>query len=152
MKKYLIIGGVALGIAVLGFAFGRYSAPVKVVEKEKIKIVEVEKKKVNEKKDVTTVVVTKPDGTTTTTTRDTSVTDSSTDTSTVATSEKSKTTTYKKPNWVVAGLIGADVSNFSLKSKPIYGGSVSRKVLGPISVGGWGMSNGTFGASISLEF
>ena len=70
MKKYLIIAGAIVLIALVAFAYGRYSAPEKIKIVEKTKVVEVEKKQQNEKKDVVTVVTKKPDGTTTTTITD----------------------------------------------------------------------------------
>lgn len=154
MKKTLLLISAFLITGALGFGFGKYSAPTKVVEVEKIKTVTVEKvvEKKAEKKNVKTVVVQAPDGTTTTTTTDTSTVDTNTntDTNTVATDEKKKTTTYSRPNWRLAALGGFD-PNGNI-GKPIYGGSIERRILGPIFVGAFGMSNKSFGVSLSFEF
>lgn len=157
MKKYLIALGVAIAIAALGFAFGRYSAPTQIKEIEKIKVVTVEKKveKAVEKKDVKVVVTEKPDGTKITETTDlsTTTTDTNTDTNTNSTTDKTKITTFKKPNWRIGAIAGLDIHTSSFSAvKPVYGALVERRILGPISVGGMGMSNGTFGIVLSVEF
>ena len=153
MKKYLIIGGIAVGIGLLGYGIGRFTTPNKIVEVEKIKIVTVEAQHQNTNADVTTVVVAKPDGTTTTTTTDHSTTTTDTNTSTVATDDHSKTTTYSKPNWRIGALAGADASTSTIGLvKPIYGGFVERRVFLNVSIGAWGLSNKTFGGMVSLEF
>ena len=35
---------------------------------------------------------------------------------------------------------------------PVYGASVSKQFIGPISLGAWGLSNGTVGLSIGVSF
>ena len=153
LKKYLIVGGVAVGIGLLGYGIGRFTTPSKIVEVEKIKVVTVEAQHQNTNADVTTVVVAKPDGTTTTTTTDHSTHTTDTNTSTVATDDHSKTTTYSKPNWRIAALAGADASTSTIGLvKPIYGGCVERRLFWNISVGAWGLSNKTFGGMVSMEF
>jgi len=153
MKRYFIIAGAAILIALAAFAFGRYSAPERIKEVEKIKVVEVEKKQQNEKKDVVTVITKKPDGTSVTTVTDKTVVDTKTDTDTVATSEKTREVTYRRPQWKLTGMAGFDTDTSDFTSvKPIYGAAVERRLLGPIFVGAWGLSNRTFGVSVALEF
>lgn len=165
MKKYLYIALVALGLAALGYAFGRYTAPEKVVEKEKIKVqtVEVVKEVIKEVKvenknvNTRTRVVEYPDGRKETITEviDRTTVGTNTDTNTDSNSssttekEKEKITINKKPDWKFTGLAGVEISDFGT---PIYGGMVEKRILGPISVGVWGLSDKTVGGAISIEF
>jgi len=154
---------VLIGAAVVAgaFAAGRFSSPVEVREVEKIKVVQVEKKveAAKEKRDVVTVVVAKPDGTTTTTTTDKTTVDTAatTDTSTVAAGEKSKVSTYKRPDWSVTAFAGTDFqgvkrSGYSLSGPVVFGAEVQRRVLGPFHVSGLVMSNGTLGVGLGITF
>jgi hypothetical protein len=157
VRKYLYVVGIALLIGTLGYGFGRYSAPIQIKEVEKIKIVTVEKKVENtkEKKDVQVVVVQKPDGTTTTTTTDKTTIDiaASTNTDTTSLTDKSKLTVFSRPSWKFTLMGGMDIHTSNLTVvKPIYGGMIERSILGPISIGAWGISNGTFGLSAAIAF
>lgn len=89
-----------------------------------------------------TRTVTKPDGTSDTTTTTTDRTISK------ATETKQQSTTAATLN--VSGLVANDFSQGLLK--PIYGVSVSKQLIGPITVGGFGLTNGTIGVSIGLNF
>lgn len=131
----------------LSFAFGRYSVQgVKTTETVQV----VDKKKIerDKHKKTTTVVVELPDGTKRT---ETVVTDDSTtkiDESTV--SKDVKTSTPVKRNTLsVSALAGVDVT--SLKSIT-YGVAVNKEVLGPITVGAWGLTSGTVGVSLGVNF
>ena len=149
-KQMLIIGAVALLTA---FAVGRWSAP----EKVKIQTVEVEKKTEDKKVNiddhkVTTIVETdKPDGTKTKTTvitdnKDTKVVDKKTD-------DTTKTTTKEidksSSNVTISALAAINITSPGL---PIYGASVTKPILGPITVGIFGFQNGMAGASVGLTF
>jgi hypothetical protein len=46
----------------------------------------------------------------------------------------------------LSALAGTDLRS------PVYGAHVSKEILGPVSVGIFGLTNGTFGASIGLNF
>ena len=149
--KVLIVAGVA----VLFFAVGRYTAPGKVVTQ--VKTVEVDRKvddsdtTKHEHKKV--VIVTKPDGTSVTTitdntnsdTKDHAVDNSTTTTSQLTTTEKNKAS----DNLTVYGLAG---SNLLHGGAITYGGMVTKPLLGPVSIGVFGMTNLTCGASIGLTF
>lgn len=50
------------------------------------------------------------------------------------------------PSWRVGGLAGLSASG------PVYGGEVSRRVLGPIWVGAWGLSVPAGGVSVGVEW
>ena len=46
----------------------------------------------------------------------------------------------------------AGFSPFSDPHTPVYGGHVSTQLLGPINVGAFGLTNGTIGMSLGLDF
>lgn len=168
MNTKSILGAIlALGVA---FAFGRYTAPEKVkIEKE---IVTVESTTKEEKKEVktdaqrdkrvekVTTEVVRPDGTKETTTRivedskTTRQTDSGTDSreeSRKASTEKSsETIEYGRDKLSLSMLAGAPISFTSGLGVIVYGGHIHRNFLGPISIGVWGLSNGTGGFSLGL--
>jgi PDZ domain-containing secreted protein len=149
-KQILIIGAIALTVA---FAFGRWSAPEKVktitqtVEKKTDdKVVAVDDHK------LTTITETdKPDGTKVKTTviadtRDTSVHDKSTDQVEKTQSKEVDKSTSKITISMLAG------TNVTSPSSLTYGASITKPILGPITVGVFGFQNGTVGASIGLTF
>lgn len=142
-NKYLIAGAL-----LLAFAAGRYLTPTKI----EIQTVEVEKKQTetdrDKHKETTTVTTEKPDGskvTETKTTEDTSTTRSTNQTTDTTTHT---TKTYTGIRTRVSGLVGIDVGGRNVA----YGAAVSRNVLGPITAGAWGLTNGTIGVSLGLEF
>lgn len=144
------------------FAAGRWSAPEKI--KTETKIVEVEKKvsvsdkdkkekrhKKTEKKEVT-----KPDGTKEVITiiTDDKTSEQSYKETQVSSNEKTtdekKEVTKSSSRTHLSALAGIDVTK---PSKGLtYGLHVSREILGPISIGIFGFTNGTAGCSIGLSF
>jgi hypothetical protein len=154
-KQTVVSISVALGI---GLVVGRYSLPQKVVTK--VQTVEVEKKTSDEHKLVadrtttTTQQVKKPDGTvmTTTVTKNDVQTRDTTDILSVDSkkSDTEKTVTYSGSRWSMSVLAGKNVS--SLSAAPTYGASVGYRLLGPVTVGGFGLTNGTVGLSLGLSF
>ncbi len=156
-KTKIII--VTVGLAT-SFAFGRYSTPEKI--KIETKIVEVEKKTDDkkiidkEKKHVKTTVteIDKPDGTkiitsvtTDDSTDDTKTTDIATDDTTKNT-DITKEVTKGSNKVTVAALGGIDFTN----GHYVFGASVSRPLLGPVTFGLFGLSDLTFGISLGLQF
>ncbi len=149
-KQIAIVGAVALLTA---FAVGRWSAPTKV----KIQTVEVEKKTDDKKVNVddhklTTITETdKPDGTKVKTTtiaddRNTKVEDKKTDDVSKSVVEELDKTTSKITISALAAL------NVTKPGLPMYGASITRPILGPITVGIFGLQNGTAGVSVGLTF
>jgi FtsZ-interacting cell division protein ZipA len=149
-KTIVIVAVVAL---VGAFAVGRWSAP----EKVKIQTVEVEKKttdkQVDSTKDKTTTITetTKPDGTKTKTTV---ITDNQTKHSDAhSDTEIDKTTTKEvdrsTSKVTISALAALDVTKPGM---PIYGASVSKPILGPLTVGVFGFQNGMAGVSVGLSF
>lgn len=152
------------GIAVLtAFALGRYTAPVKT--EIKTQTVEVEKKteqtKIDTNKDlhrtITRVKTTKPDGSKEETTK--IVEDSSTKTKATEkaseedtkSAETSKLTVKEGSRTHLQGLLGGQAS-FSGVTPLSYGLNVSKTLLGPVSIGLWGLNTGIAGVSIGLNF
>lgn len=162
-KAQLIILGAT---AAVFFATGWWVVPTKTLIETKT--VEVEKKtdtsKTNIDKDLhkeTTTVETKtPDGTVTTVTKTTEDTKTDTKSKSTETDQKTvqsdtvKEVTREGAHISLAFLAGAPVSlshGISLQA-PMYGGSVTKDILGPIQAGAWGLSSGTFGVSLGLKF
>ena len=163
-KTKVIITVISLAVA---FAFGRYTTPVKTVEV--IKTVEVDKKTDDKKTDrqkddnsVTTIVeVTHPDGTKEKTTTITHKTQDHTKTDESRREEDSKSSettkeTYRSSGRVtISALGGLYLPNFpsSLASpQRVYGIAVSKEVLGPLSIGVFGLNDYTAGISVGLSF
>lgn len=89
-----------------------------------------------------TRTVTLPDGTKDETT---TVTDRST-----TKHQESTTLVTAIPTLNVSGLVANDFSTGVLK--PVYGISVSKQIIGPFTVGGFALTNGTIGVSVGLNF
>ena len=140
IKTKVIVGIVAIATA---FAFGRYSAPIRV-EKE---IVEVEKKTEDKRKEIIKTEVVRPDGTKETTTK--TVVDSKTTTD--STKSEKELVEGQTSKVSISALVGAPLT-LSGPLTPVYGGHIHRPLLGPVSVGIWGLSNATAGLSFGLTF
>lgn len=145
----------------VAFAFGRFTTPVKI--KTVVKTITVTKdvnknenqSNKNVHKKVVQKEVVKPDGTKeidTTTTEDADQ------------SNKNQSETVAKTNQsqdqekeVVKGggrlslslLGGVDLHDVG---SPLLGLSVTKSILGPITVGAWGLNNNTLGISVGLDF
>lgn len=141
------------------FCAGRFSAPERI--KIETKIVEVERKSEDTKKDVdknkhkeTKVVeVVKPDGskeTTTTTTEDSasnSSKETSTNTETETASTTSKEVTRSSSKTILSAMYGIPFTG----GLPVYGGSVYREVIGPIGIGASYLTSGVVCVSLGLS-
>lgn len=159
--RYKIIGVIIL--IIVSYAFGRYSAPAKVTEEDKTKI--IDKGKTDKTTDINksthketkTEVVTNPDGTkkeTTTVTEDTNANvnkNTSIVNNKTTTEDKTKETISNTNKTTLSALAGTNVLHFG-DFTPVYGGHVTHEVLGPISVGAFGLTNGTAGVSVGLSF
>ncbi len=150
--KYKVI---LVAVAIItAAAFGRWTAPVKTVVQ--IKTVETVKtvtvKDTDKNQDTTVTEVKKPDGTVTTVTHTTTETktDTKTQTAEKEQTDTTKTTTKSTSTLTLSALAGVNVTNPA--QGMIYGGLISKQVLGPVSIGLFGLSNGTAGASVSLTF
>lgn len=147
---------------VVSYAFGYWTAPETI--KTETKIVEVEKtskdtttdtSKTRNKK-IVIVEITRPDGTkekSTTITDDTQIDrkkETSEDTTVNKDTTEMKEVTTSSSKTHLSALSGIDI--FSPQSGLVYGGAISKEVLGPISIGVWGLSNGLAGCSVGLTF
>lgn len=100
-------------------------------------------------KKITIVKEKEPNGKTKTTT-------TITDDSTTHTEDKSTTDTHTdttvKPQKIatatLSALAGVDVE----RGQTVYGASLTKQVIGPVTIGLFGLTNGTVGASIGLSF
>lgn len=157
--KYKII--ITILVVLVSFAAGRFSTPVKIKTETKIVTVEKEVEKKDEEKkshrhvDTRTTMVVKPDGTketTVTTSTDvntgTAIKDSKTDSSQTL-SDKSMEKVKDSGRTALSLLAGVDVKS---PTGIVYGISASRTFLGPLSLGIFGMTNNTCGASVGIVF
>lgn len=152
---------VSLILASTAYAAGRWSAPERV--QIVTKTVEVEKKVIDAKTDLEKdkhkeTVVTEtvnPDGTKSTVTKtvEDTKTGKKTETSTVDDTSKAsdtvKETLYSSSKVTVSLLAGMSLSG---PITPVYGLSLTRPVLGPITFGAWGLTSGVVGLSVGLTF
>jgi len=156
--RYKIL--IVVGYTVVAVAIGRYTLPARV--KVETKIVTVEKKVTNTStsktenthKKVVIVEDTKPSGektTTTTTTDDVQFAENQKTHASDATTtdkESSKDTTYSSSKVTLSALGGLDLTTM----KPIYGVSATKPIAGPLTLGVFGLSNGSCGLSLGVTF
>jgi hypothetical protein len=148
---------ITLALMVFSFAAGRWLVPEKVkIEKQ---IVEVEKKskdknaEKNTRKTTTTTKTVYPDGRVEESTVVVEETDRKSSSTEVSEGNKTETElkeiTNSSSKVSIQGLAGYRLTTSEL---PLLGLSVSKPILGPITVGVWGLNNSTFGASLGLTF
>lgn len=156
MNKYYLI------VAAVAFSLGWYTTPTKTITVTKT--IEVEKstkdkdvdKDLNKHKETTVVEVVKPDGTketTTTVVEDTSSSKKSSESSTSESKASNSTTkevSREKASITISALAGLKLND--LTTTPVYGGIVTKPILGPLSIGVWGLTNTTVGCSLGLSF
>lgn len=143
-------------ISLLGaFASGRYSVPVKIKTTE----VSTDNKKVDvdstkdKHKETTTVTVVKPDGSKETTTKIVEDDKAKTDSTVVDNKTDNKETTVTKGSSRLNISVLGGVGLRGLPTiTPVFGAHVSKDLIGPVSIGAFGLSDGTFGASLGLTF
>lgn len=156
-RLHLLVGVCTLA---LGYGFGRYVAPDKVHEvvkedtasREQVKALTAQLEAFQ--KNTHRVEVVTPDGTRRVVT-DTRI-DRTKDTRSSVEAAKTETKTVTvdrlvdkaRPSWRAGPMVGFDFRTHA----PAYGGMVERRIAGPLSLGVFGLSNGTAGASLTLEF
>ena len=149
--KYKVI--LALILSIASFGFGRYSVnSVNSVKKETQVINENDKKDENTHTVTKTVTIKQPDGATeTTVTQDTSTNDDTQDiTSTETQVSKTSETNNKTSQLNISAL--AAVKGNNLIAAPIYGASLSKQLLGPVTIGVFGLTDSTIGVSLGINF
>ncbi len=152
----------AVGLALLvSFAAGRWLAPEKIkIEKQ---IIEVEKKSSNKdteaerNKRKETIITEKinSDGSKETTTHIVEETSASKKAGESNNSESGRAENETKEiergtaKVTISALAG---TTFSTETPIVYGGSISKPIFGPITIGAWGLTNKTAGFSLGLTF
>ena len=136
MRKYIAV----IVLVVIAYATGRYMSPEKV--KTEVKTIEVEKivTKVQRKK---VVIKENKDGSKETVI----VTDTKSDEKGKSNTDIENKEVTKKGSFNVSVLAGS-----SIPINGVLGVSATKNVLGPITVGAWGLTNGTAGLSVGLNF
>lgn len=145
--KYLALGFASL---LLAFAVGRFTASGPDVTGTKEVNTDV-KKEIDKDTHTTKTTTTtkKPDGEETTTT--VIVKDTNTKVDETKKIDSKETVVVKDTRSPVT--VSALISTQPFKGlQPSFGVSVSKPILGPVVVGFFGLDNGTFGASLGLEF
>lgn len=77
---------------------------------------------------------------------------SSTLTKDLSSTQEKTSTTKKPPDWNISVLVGATKDPWPLPPPYVAGIHVQRRVLGPIYIGAWGLTNASAGVSIGVEF
>lgn len=133
-----MIKALALSLALTAaFAAGRYSVPKDVSKSQ------TEETDSNKHKETEVITVKQPDGSVKIIKR--IVEDSSSSTT------KSKQSEVKniKKSLNISALVS---NNIREPLNPIYGVSVTKEVLGPLTLGAFGLTNGTIGLSLGVNF
>lgn len=153
---------IGIGLCVLLFAAGRYSAPTRVITETKIVTVEKKvtdtktKTDIDQHKKTEIVTIRHPDGTVETHTIITDDRQIAKGTDTKTKEETSKSSDTKKEvvrssDPVTIALLAGTKLPLGPLSQPVYGVCVSKPVLGPIAVGVWGMNDRTVGLSLGIS-
>lgn len=141
---------VGVGVLVGAYLLGRYSAPEKIKIEEKIVEVIKEVKVEDKKKDIKIVEVVKPDGTKETTTEIKEREKVVTNKDTVKEEEVYKEIIQSSRRVNFGLLFGVPLQQGIEYTS--YGLYANVSIVGPFSLGIWGLSNSTIGASIGLSF
>lgn len=128
------------------FAVGRYTAPSpNLKEKESISTDITKNENISTKKETT--ITETPDG------KKITKIDEETTTKTKEKEDQLEkldlSITTKKSIVSVNALVGYD---FTRGPVPTYGLAISKEFLGPITLGAWGLTNGTIGVSVGVNF
>ncbi len=139
-----------LAIVIISYAFGHYTVQSpKVTTKIDNQTTTDTKTDQDKHRETTTVTEKKPDGTTKTTTKTIEDTETKKQTDKNSVTRTDQTVMPLKTNTLnVSALAGLDLS----RQTPVYGVSLSKQFIGPITLGAYGLTNGTVGISIGLNF
>ena len=134
----------------ISFAMGRYSNSAPEIKETK-KVEENSQKQVDEQSHTQTVIVYTKDPKGQPIVTETVTNDTNTKTKDIdkITEQDAKDVSPPKRNaWEVSGLFALPTPG----TLPAYGVSVTKEVLGPITVGAFGLTNGTLGLSVGVTF
>jgi hypothetical protein len=148
-KQKYAIAGVAIVVA---FAAGRFSVQQPEIKTEVSEKTAAQKDQTKDTHTQTTITTVKtPDGTVKTVEQINQVADVKTaETSVTNTNIKTDVIPPKLNTLNVSALISNNFANGVLQ--PSYGISVTKQVLGPVTVGAFGLTSGVVGVSIGLNF
>lgn len=136
-------------VVATAFAFGRYTAPSDTVKTKESQQTDTNTQKNTETKKKT-VITEDPSGKKVTTIEEDTTTTTKKD-KTTNTNIDQTITPSSKDILNVSALVATD--GFSLTNiTPVYGLSVSKNFIGPITVGAFGLTNRTIGISVGLNF
>lgn len=136
MSKYIAI----IVLVIVAYASGRYMSP----EKVRVETVTVEVTKEVAKKEKKTVKIKENiDGSKETVI----VTDTETDEKSHSNSQMDTKEVINGSKFNISVLAGT-----SVPVNMVFGVSANKAILGPITAGAWGLSNGTVGLSLGLNF
>jgi hypothetical protein len=150
LKTKVIVSVAALAAS---FAVGRYSVTETPAIKTLIdqKVAQVTQKQEDTHTQTKIVEVKTPDGTDTKTTVISQVKQDETEAVKDTTTHVDQTVTPTKRSTInISALIGTRFVNPD--GVPLYGASFNKEFLGPVTVGVWGLNNGTVGVSLGLDF
>ncbi len=134
-------------VGVLSFALGRYTASTLSTTKDYSKQTETDTK-TNTNTNKQTVITEKPDGTKTTViTEDTKIVE---DAQSKSDTQKTQTSVATKHSVTNASLLVAVPAWNDLK--PVYGLSLNKEFIGPVTIGAFGLTNGVLGLSLGINF
>lgn len=144
-RNTLIVAGVSIVTILLLLAVKHFMAQPDSVTKEK-EVTEISRDK-DTHRHTETVIVEEPGGKKTTTI----VTDENTETKTRKdTSRQTQVQVESKKSTInISALAGVNIREPSI---PVYGISVSKELIGPVTVGAFGFSNGLVGMSVGINF
>lgn len=149
-KTKVLLGALTV---LVSYAFGYYFAPYKT----KTVTITVEKKTTDEEtqkqkhKKTTITETTAPDGSKTKTTQITDDEGSKTDIAQIDDVSKSETREVTKSSRTVNLSFMAGIPLSFGAITPVYGGAATTSLIGPITIGAWGLSNATIGMSLGLN-
>ena len=153
MTKKLILGYVC--VLFIGIGIGRFSLPAKIITKTETVTVDNTKQNTNQNDhSITTTTQTKnKDGSVTTVTQVAKNVQTITkiNTNDTTASKTDKEVIYNTNKWMLGAIASAPVLS-GLHPTVTYGGVVTYRILGPITVGGMGLANGTVGAILGISF
>ena len=139
--------GIVVVSLLVAFAAGRYSAHAPAVKTTSVAVVDtaIDTTRETHKK---TVITKSPNGIETTT-----ITENTDVLSEKRQDETLKTSTTVTPARVgtlnLSALAGVRTTDRFL---PVYGLSVSKEIIGPVTAGLWGLTSGTVGVSVGINF
>lgn len=143
---------ISIIVILTAFAAGRYSVKAPTT---KTQISQTQDTKTTEDKNthkkITIIDTKQADGADTKTTVIDEVSNDDTTQNQDTKTQVTQTVTPPKTNTINISILGANDFGKGLLA-PTYGLSVTKEVLGPITVGAFGLMNGTVGVSVGLDF